>query len=126
MFIAALKNEIYKYINSISRNVCIDKLDDIVNKCNNTYHRAFKIKPAHVTSSTYIDFNKENNKEGPKFKVADHIRISKYKNAFAKVYVPNWSEVFSVIKNIDTTVTWTYVINDLNGQEIVVMFYKRN
>ena len=109
-------------MNSISRNVYIDKFDGTVNKYNNTYHRAFKIKPAHVMSSTYIDFNKENNKEGPKFKVGDHIRISKTKNTFLKVYVPNWPEVLSAIKNIETTVMWTYVINDLNGQEIVVMF----
>ena len=115
MFIGTLKNEIYKYMNSISRNVYIDKLDETVNKWNNKHHRGFKIKPDHVTSSTYIDFNKQNNKEGPKFKVGDHIRISKYKNVFAKVYVPNWPEVLSVIKNIETTVTWTYVINDLNG-----------
>ena len=56
----------------------INKLDDIVNKCNNTYHRTIKMKPVDVKPSMYIDFNKENNKEGPKFKVGDHVRISKY------------------------------------------------
>ena len=59
--------------------MCIDKLYDLVNKYNNAYHRAIKMKSVDVTSSTYIDFNKENNKEGPKFKVDDHVRISKYK-----------------------------------------------
>ena len=64
-FIRTLKNKIYKYMTSILKNVCIDKLDDIFNKYNNTYHRTIKLKLVAVKSSTYIDFNKENNKEGP-------------------------------------------------------------
>ena len=83
---------------STPKKLCIDKLDDIVNKYN-TYHRTIKMKPVDVKSSTYINFNKENNKEGPKFKVGDLVRISKYENIFAKGYVPNWSEeVFVIIK----------------------------
>ena len=78
----------------------IDKLDDIVNKYNNTYHRTIKMKPVDVKRSIYIDFNKENNKEGPKFKVGDNVRISKYKNIFGKGYVPIWPEEVSVIKNV--------------------------
>ena len=74
---------------SISKNVYIDKLDDIVNKYNNRYHRTIKIKPVDVKPRIYIDFNKKNNKEGLKFKVGDNARISKYKNIFAKGYVPN-------------------------------------
>ena len=54
------------------------------NKYNNTYHRTTKMKSADVKSSTYIGFNKENDNENPKFKVGDHVRISKYKNTFAK------------------------------------------
>ena len=50
------------------------------------------MKPVDVNPNIYIDFNKENNKEGPKFKVGDHVRISKFKNIFAKGYAPNWSE----------------------------------
>ena len=68
----------------ISNNVYIDKLDDIVNKYSNTYHRTTEMKPVDVKSITYIDFHKENNKEGPKFKVGDHVRISKYKNILQK------------------------------------------
>ena len=64
-FIRTLKNKIYKHMTSILKNVCIDKLDDIFNKYNNTYHRTIKMKLVAVKSSTYIDFNKENNKEGP-------------------------------------------------------------
>ena len=99
-FMRTLKNEIYKYMISISKNVYIDILDEIVNKYNNPYHRTIKLKPADVKSSTYIDFNKENNKEGPKFKVGNHIRISKWKNMFAKGYVPIWSEEDFVIKKV--------------------------
>ena len=68
----------------IIKNVYIDKLDNIVNKYSNTYHRTIKMKPVDVKSSTYIDFNKEHNNEDPKSKVDDHVRISKYKNIFAK------------------------------------------
>ena len=91
---------------SISKNVYIDKLDDIVNKYNNTYHKASKMKPTDVKPSMYIDFNKENNKEGPTFKVGDHVRISKYKNIFAKGYIPNWSEEVFVIQKVKNTVLW--------------------
>ena len=77
---------------SVSKNLYIDKLDDIVHKCNNSYHSTTKMKPADVKSSRYIGFNVEKNKKDPKFKVGDPIRISKYKNIFAKGYTPNWSE----------------------------------
>ena len=74
-FIRTLKNKIYKYMTSTSKNVHIDKLDDIVNKYSNTYHRIIKMKPVDVKPSSFIDFDKENNKEGPKFKVVDDVRI---------------------------------------------------
>ena len=67
---------------SISKNLYVDNLDEIVSKCNNTYHRTIKMKHVDVNPSIYIDFNKEHNKEGPKFKVGDHVRISKYQNIF--------------------------------------------
>ena len=82
---------------SISKNVYIDKLDDIVNKCNNTYHKTIKLKPVNVKPSTYIDSCKEIKDEDPKFKIGDIVRISKYKNLFAKGYVPNWSEEVFVL-----------------------------
>ena len=83
-FIRILNNKIYKYMASISKTVYVDKLDYIVNKYNNTYHRTIKMKPVEVKPSMHVDFNKDNNKESPKFKVGDHVRISKYKNIFAK------------------------------------------
>ena len=96
-FIRILKRKNYKYVTPISKNVYIDKLDIIVNKYNNIYHRTIKMKPVNVKSSTYIDFNKENNKEDLKFKVGDHVGISKYKNILARDYVQNWS-VFVIKK----------------------------
>ena len=124
-FIRTLKNKIYKYTTSISKDVYIDKLDDIVNECNNTYHRTIKMKPIDVKDNTYINIGKEVNDKGPKFKVGDHVRISKYKNIFAKGYTPNWSEEIFVIKEIKNTVLWTYVINDLDGEEIIATFYEK-
>ena len=77
-----LKGKVYKYMNSISKNVYIDKLDYIANKYNNTYHRTIKMKPADVKDNTYIDFGKENNNKDPKFKIGDYVRMLKYKNIF--------------------------------------------
>ena len=75
---------------SISKNVYIDKLDDIVNKYNNTYHKKIKIKPVDVKSSSYIDSIKKSNDKNPKFKIGNIVRISKYKKFFAKGFVQNW------------------------------------
>ena len=102
----------------------IDKLDDIVNEYNNMYHKTIKMKPVDVKDDTYIDFEKEVNDKDRKFKVGDHGIISKYKNIFAKGYMPNWSEEGFVISKIKNTVPWTYVINDLNGEEITGSFYE--
>ena len=101
-FIRTFKAKIYKYMTSVLKNVYIDKLDDIVSEFNNTYHRTIKIKPVDVKDNTYIDFKKKVNDKDPKFKVSDHVRISKYKNIFVKGHMPNWSEevfVLSKIKN---------------------------
>ena len=124
-FIRTLKNKIHKHMTAVSKNVYIDKLDDIVNENNNTYHRTIKMKPIEVKDNTYIDSIKEVNDKDPKFKVGDHVRISKYKNIFAKGYSPNWSGEVFVIKEVKNTVPWTYVINDLNGEEIIGTFYEK-
>ena len=110
---------------SISKNVYIDKLDDIIKYYNNKYHTSIKMKPIDVKDNRYINFKKEINNKDPKFKVGDHVRISKYKNIFAEGYMPNWSEEILVIKKIKNTVPWTYVINDLNGEEIIDTFYEK-
>ena len=124
-FIRTIKNKIDKYMTSISKNVYIDKLDDIVHKYNNKKHRTIKMKPIDVKDNTYIDFGKEVNDNDPKFKVSDHVRISKCKTVFAKGYTSNWSEEVFVIKKIKNTVLWTYVVNNLNGEEITGTFCEK-
>ena len=124
-FIRTIKSKIYKYITSISKNVYIDKLDDIVDEYNNTYHTTIKVKPIDVKDNTNINTSKEINNKDSKFKVGDYVRISKYKNIFAKGYMSNWSEEVFVIKKIKNTVPWTYVINDLNDEEIIGTFYEK-
>ena len=88
-FIRTLETKIRRYMTSISKNVYIDELDDIVNKYNNAYHRTVKMKPVDVKDNAYIDSSKEVNDKDPKFKVGDHVRISKYKKIFANGYTPN-------------------------------------
>ena len=102
---------------SVSKNVYIDKLDDIVNEYNNTHHRTIKMNPIDVKNNTYIDFGKEVNDKNSKFKVGDYVRISKYENIFAKGYTPHGSEEIFVVKKIKNTVPWTYLINDLDGED---------
>ena len=125
MYLIHKTTKIYKYMTSLSINVYIDKLGDMVNEYNNTYHRISKMKPIDVKDNKYIDFSKDVNDKVSKFKVGDHVRTSKYKNIFAKGYTPNWSEEDSVIKKVKNTVPWTHVINDLNGEEIIGIFYKK-
>ena len=120
-----LKNKIYKYMTSISKNVYIYKLDDIVNEYNNTYHRKIKMKPIDVKDNTYNNIGKKVSCKDPKFKVGDHVRLSKDKNFFAKCYTPNWSEESFVIKEIKNTIPRIYVINDLNGEEIIGTFHEK-
>ena len=105
--------------------VYIDKLDDRVNEHSNTYHRTIKMKPIDVKDNTFIDFGKEVNDNDPKFKVGVHVRISKCKNIFAEGYTPNWSEEIFAIKKNKNAVPKTYVINDLNGEEIIERFYEK-
>ena len=91
---------------AISKNICFDVLDDIINKYN-TFHRTIKTKPTDVTSDSYAEYNEDSNKKDLKFKVGDHVRISKYKNIFAKGYTPNWLEEVFLVSKIKNTVLWT-------------------
>ena len=84
---------------SVSKNVYIDKLDDIVNEYNNTYHRTIKMKPVNVKSNIHINSSKEINDKDPKFRIGESI--------LAKGYLPNWSEEVSVIKKVKIIVPWT-------------------
>ena len=107
---------------SVSKNVYIDKLDDIVNEYNNTYHRTIKMKSVDVKDN---DFSKTVNDKDFKFKVGDLVKISKYKNIVAKGQTPNLSEEVFVIKGVKNTVLWKYAINDLNVDEIIGTFYEK-
>ena len=110
---------------TIGKNVYIDVLDDIVKKYNNPVHSLIKMKPKDVTNIKYVECSEETNKKSPKFKVSDNVRISKYKNIFAEGYTPNWSEEVFVVNKVQNTVPWTYLINDLNGEEIKGSFYEK-
>ena len=99
----------------ISKNVYIDKLDDIVNEYNNTYHRTIKMKPIDVKDNTYINSGKEINDNDPKFKAGDHVRN-----------FSDWSEEIFPIKEIKNTVPWTYVVNDLMVRKLLEYFMKKN
>ena len=83
------------------------------------------MKPVDVKDNTYIDFLRKFNDKDPKFKIGDYVRISKYKNIFAEGYTPNWSEEVFVVIKMKNTAPWTYVINDLNGEEIIGTFYEK-
>ena len=125
-FIRTLKNKIFENMTAISKNDDFHVLDDIVDKYNNTVHETIKIKPIEVTDNYYAEYNEDpSNKKDPKFKVGDNVRISKYKNIFAKGYTPNWSEEVFVVNKIKNTVPWTYTISDLNGEPITGSFYEK-
>ena len=122
-FIRTLKNKIFKHMTTFSKNVYFDVLNDIVDKYNNTVHRTTKMKPIDVMGDSYAEYNEKSNKKDLKFKIGDHVRISKYKNIFFFFYTPNWSEEVFVINKIKNTFPWTYVISGLNGEEITGSFY---
>ena len=124
-FIETLKNKIYKYVNLISKNVYIDKLD-VVNKYNNTYHRTIKMEPIDVNLNICIAFNKENSNEGPKYKIGYHERTSKYKKIFANGYAPNCSEEVFVIKMLKTLGRGYILLVILTAKKLMKYFMKNN
>ena len=109
-------------MSALSKNIYLDVLDYIVNKYNNTVHR---MKPINVTSDSYAEYNEDSNVTKPKFKGGDHVRISKYKNVFAKGFMQNWSEEVFVVIKVKNTVPWAYVISDLNGEPIAELLYEK-
>ena len=125
-FIRTLKKKIYKYMTSISKSVHNDRLDDIVNRYNNTYHRTIKMKCADVRSSTYIDSSKEINDEDHKFKTGVIVRTSKYKNVFATCYVQNWSEEAFVIKKLKILCHGHILLAILKVKKLLEGFTKKN
>ena len=124
-FIKALKNKIYKHMTYIGKGVYFGVLDDIADKYNNSFHSSIKMKPKDVTDDSFVEYNEEVNKKEPNFKVGDNVKISKYKNIFAKCYANNWSEEVFVVNKVQNTAPWTYLINDVNGEEIKACFYEK-
>ena len=123
-FIRTLKNVLYKHMTATSKNVYYNVLDDVVNKYNNTKHSTIKMKPIDVKNNkrVYID---EHNEKDCKFKVGDRVRISRYKNIFAKGHAPNWSSEIFIVDKINDTVPYTYNLKDLNDEEIIGSFYDK-
>ena len=124
-FIRTLKNKLHKHMTATSKNVHYNVLDDIVNEYNNTKHSTVKMKPKDVGDGNkrlYID---EHNEKSDRSNVGDRVRISKFKNIFAKEYTPNWSKEIFIVNQINNTVPYTYNIKDLNDEEIIGSFYDR-
>ena len=113
------------FLQAISKNVYFDVLDDTVKKYNNTYHSTIKMKSIDVKDNNFTKYIEESNEKDPKFKIGDHVRISKYQNIFAKGYTLNWSEEIFIVKKIKNTVPWTFEISDLNEEKIVGSFYEK-
>ena len=123
-FIRTLKNKSYKHMIATGKNLYYDVLDDVVNEYKNTKHNTIKMKPIDVGDNkrVYID---EHNEKDSRFEVGDRVRISKFKNIFAKGYTPNWSKEIFIVDKINDTVPYTHNIKDLNDEEIIGSFYDR-
>ena len=124
-YIRTLKNKIFKNMTAISKSADFNVLDDIINKYNQKVYRAIKIKPRKVTFDSYAEYNEDSNEKVSKLKVGDQIRISKYKNIFAKGCTQNWCEEVFIISKTKNTVPWTYAISDLNGKPIAGSFSEK-
>ena len=110
---------------SVGKNVYYDVLDDIVEKYNGTINRSISVKPKDVRSDDKAVYVEESNKKSARFSVGDRVRISKFKNIFAKGCTPNWSKEIFVVNKVKNTVPWTYELKDLNGEDIIGSFYDK-
>ena len=124
-FIRTLKNKLYKHMTATGKNVYYDVLDDVVNKYNNTKHSTIKMTPIDVGDNNKRVYIDEHNEKDSRFKVGDRVRISRYKNIFAKGYTPNWSSEIFINDKINDTVPYTYNPKDLNDEEIIDSFYDK-
>ena len=110
------KNKIFKHMTAVSKNILFDVLDNIVNKQNNTVHKIMILM---------LIYNEDSNLTSPKFKVGDHVMISKYKNIFAKGQTQSQSKEVFLVNKIRDMVLCTYVISYLNGGKITGSFYEK-
>ena len=125
-FIKTLKNKICEYLTSISSNICIDKSEDIDKKYNNTYHTIIKMKRVIIKSNTNIDCSNRINDKNPKFEIDDIVSISKYKNIFAIVYTPNWSDEVFRLKKLRILSCGHMLLMILMGKKLLEYFTKKN
>ena len=124
-FIRTLKNELYKHMTPTGKNVYYDVLDDIVNEYNKTKHNTIKTKPKDIKNDNKRVYIDEHNEKDSRFKLGDRVRISKFKNIFAKGSTPSWSKEIFIVDKINDTVPYTYNIKDLNDEEIIGSFYHK-
>ena len=124
-FIRILRNKLYKHMTATGKNVYYDVLDDVVSKYNNTKHSTINMKTIDVGNNNKRVYIDEHNEKRSRFKVGDRVRISKFKNIFAKGYTRNWSREIFIVNKINDTVPYTYNIKDLNDEEIIGSFYDR-
>ena len=125
-FIGTLKSKIYKYMTSVSKNVYIDKLNDIVDEYNNTYHTTIKMKPIDVKDNTYINIDKEINDKDPKFKVGDHVRISKYKKFLLKATPQIGLKKYLLLKKLKILFRGLKLLMILTVKKLQAHFMKKN
>ena len=124
-FIRTLKNKLYKHMTATGRNVYYDVLDDAVNEYDNTKHSTIKMKPIDVKNNNKRVYIDEHNEKDSTFKVGDRVRISKFKNIFAKGCSPNWSTEIFIVDKVNDAVPYTYNLKDLNDEEIIGSFYDK-
>ena len=125
-FMRTLKNNIWKYTTSIPKNVYFHKLDNILNTYNNTYLSTIKMKPANVKNNKYINFNKKNDKEGPKLKVGEHLRISKCKNILLKGTLQIGLKKFLLLKMLKILFHGHMLLMILIVKKLLKPFMKKN
>ena len=126
-FSITLKSRVYKCMTLLSKTVYIDKLDGIVNEYNNAYQGTIKTKPVHIKDNTYFDYSEGVTDKDRQFKIADHVRISKYKNSFVKGYTPNRSkEVFVIKKKIKRQYHGHMLLMILMLKKLFEHFIKKN
>ena len=121
----SVKDKLYKHMTATGKNVCYDALDDVVNEYNNTKHNTIKMKLKDVKNDNNRVYIDEHNKKSARYNVGDRVRISKFKNIFAKGYTPNWNREIFTINKINDTVPYTYNLKNLNDEEIIGSFYDR-
>ena len=124
-FIRTLNNKLYKHMTAAGKKVYYDVLDDVVNKYNNNKHSTIKMKPIDVKYNNKRVYTGEHNEKDSRFKVGDRVRISKFKNIFAKEYAPNWSSEIFIVDKVNDTIPYTYNLKDLNDEEIISSFYDK-